>query len=156
MPSRPCFVVTITTPALAFAPYNAVAAASFKISMDSMSWLLMSDISGFWTPSIMYRGVPLPSSAAPPRITIDGDVPGCPVVVATRTPVTAPERVCKAFPWEPLPISSLVTFEMAAVNLSLVTVWPYPVTTTSERLRASSSIVTLMTVFPLIGCSTVT
>ena len=104
----------------------------------------MSDMSGFWTPSMMYSGFPVPFNAAPPRMTIAGDVPGCPVVDAILTPVTVPESAFNALPCDPTPISSLVTLDMAAVSLSLVTVCPYPVTTTAERLNASSFSTTLI------------
>ena len=57
-------------------------------------------------------------------MTIEGAAPGCPVVEAIRTPVTVPASAVRAFDRTPFSSTSLDTFEIAAVSLSLVTVRP--------------------------------
>ena len=94
LPLAPFFVVIKTTPLAARLPYRAVAVASFKTVVDSISEGLMplkSAPNGI--PSTTYSGALLELTEPIPRILIVAFVPGCPLVLMTCTPATSP---CKA------------------------------------------------------------
>ncbi len=104
LPACPRFVVTIITPFAPRVPYMAVAEASFKISIDSISegFILSSGLSDgpvtaptlvpgtIKTPSITYRGSLLPFMEFVPLILIEEGAPGCPELILTTTPAAFP------------------------------------------------------------------
>ena len=136
-PVLPFFVVTIITPFAARAPYMAVAAASFRIVILSISFglipamddcfistmlLASSPRSGMSVPS---KGIPsnthngscVPFNEAVPRIRIRAGAPGAPEVVVTATPAICPANAWSILFAAPTIPSVTSTLAMAAVSL---------------------------------------
>ncbi len=103
LPFAPFLVVIINTPFDALEPYNAVADASFKTLIDSMSLGLIvfrkfaePDIPllSTGTPSITINGSLLAFKEAPPRMRILLPPPADPPLVVTCKPATLPCNNC--------------------------------------------------------------
>lgn len=88
-PVLPRFVVISMTPFAPRAPYNAFEAASFSTVIDSISDVLIADISpSYGTPSTTYKGVLLADIEPIPRMRTVASFPGCPVLLVVCTPAT--------------------------------------------------------------------
>ena len=102
-PFVPFLVVTMITPFDAREPYKAVADASFKMVIDSISLGLMvfnrfaepeTPFPSTGTPSITINGSLLALSEAPPRIRMRLPPPAAPPPVVIERPATLPTRSC--------------------------------------------------------------
>ena len=95
-------------------------------------------------PSTTIRALLLsPVIVAPPRNVISGSLPGCPVLLTTRRPVTEPCKDCPALLKAAFLSTELSSFEIAVVKVARFCEPPYPVITTSSNTSVSSFSTTL-------------
>ena len=130
------FLVLITiTPFEPLFPYSAIAAASFKTEVDSISFgfidLKLSLLDG--KPSITYKGSELPVMVPTPLIITVDLAPGWPVEAVILTPANWPWSVFITFAFGLFSIVLLETVASDTTACFFVTVL-YPCTTTSLRL----------------------
>ena len=114
----------------------AVEEASFRMSMDWMSWGLMSRSLAPITPSITTNGSVAPVIVFWPRMSIEKPWPGLLLVLVITTPVTWPWRAWVALAGLALTISRGAREPTAPVRSFFLTD-PYPTTTTSSSCLES-------------------
>ena len=145
------------TPLAPLEPYIAVADASFKTVILSISAGLI-EFKAFLepptppsfngTPSTTINGEFVKDKDPKPRILMAWPSPGAPLPEVTETPASFPDISCSGDKTGPVLKSSDVIRSAAPVRSSLVTE-PYPINRTSSNCEASSDIETLNDNCPL-------